>query len=100
MALERREKIYYSLRGGAAAAFICSAVVLPRGPIAAVLCLSSGVVAVLTCIGTNAGGPGERAGAQAEARRREPARAPSGDWPPFDPAMVVDGEVVPNPRTG
>ena len=100
MALERREKVYYSLRGGAAAAFVTSAVVLPRGTGAALLCLASGVVAVLTCIGTNAGGPGERAGAHGEALRREAARPPSGDWPPFDPDRVVEGELVPRPRKG
>ena len=100
MALERREKTYYALRGGAAAAFLTSATVLPRGLGAALVCMGSGLVAVLTCIGTNAGGPGERAGAQVEARRREAVRPPSGDWPPFDPGRDIEGEVVPRPRHG
>jgi hypothetical protein len=85
---------YYSLRAGATCAFLCSAFVLPRGAPAAALCLGAGAVAVLAGIGTNAGGPGEQAGARRQMDTYERVRAPQGDWPPFDPARDVEGEVV------
>lgn len=96
--LDRRQKTYVALRGLAAVGFLVSALVLPRGVPAAVLCLACGLVAVLACLSTNAGGPGERAGSLAQARDYERVRAPQGDWPPFDPARVVEGELADQPR--
>jgi hypothetical protein len=49
---------------------------------------------VLSCLGINAGGPGERAGAVPQDRWFDERRAPQGDWPPFDADRVVEGELV------
>jgi hypothetical protein len=96
MRLDARQKTYFALRGGAAVVFLLSATVVPRGVGAGLLCMAAGLVAMLTCIGTNAGGPGERAGAVPQERWFRPLRAPQGDWPPYEaPAQrVVEGEVV------
>ncbi len=92
--LTRRETTYFLLRGLAAAGVVLSAVVLPPGLPAALLCIGSGLLAVLSCMGTNAGGPGELAGAAAQERAYRRVRPPQGDWPPYDPGQVVDGELV------
>lgn len=97
MATSRRQVTYLLLRAGATVAFLVSAFVLPRGAPAAALCLAAGLVAVLAGIGTNAGGPGERAGARRQMDYYEQVRAPQGDWPPFDPARDIDGDVVKPP---
>lgn len=83
MALDRRELGYVVVRGGAAAGFVASALVLPPGLGAGVACVVCGVVGIAACIGTNAGGPGERAGARAQQRALDRVRAPQGDWPPY-----------------
>ena len=71
-----------------AAAFVLAALLLPRGIPAALVIVVAGVAAVLTCFGTNAGGPGERAGARPQDRWFDAHMAPQGDWPPFDPAEL------------
>ena len=89
-----RKVTYFSLRGVAVVAFLASATVMPRGAAAAGVCIGAGVVAVLAGIGVNAGGPGERAGARRQMDTYESIRPPQGDWPPFDPARDVEGEIV------
>ena len=72
-----------------------SATVLPRGAPAVIGAIVAGMGGILTCIGVNAGGPGERAGARAEQVVYDKVRAPQGDWPPFDETKVIEGEIVP-----
>ena len=95
MSARRRQITYYSLRAGATCAFILAAFVLPRGAPAGLLAITAGLVAVLSGIGANAGGPGEQAGARRQMDHYERVRAPQGDWPPFDPARDIEGEVSP-----
>ena len=92
--VSRREVAYFSLRGLAALGVLLSATALPRGLPAALVCIGSGVLAVLTCVGVNAGGPGEHAGTAPQQRAYDRVRAPQGDWPPFTPSQVVKGELV------
>lgn len=92
--MHRRKVTYFSLRGGAVVAFLLSAFVMPHGTPAAVVCLTAGAVAVLAGIGVNAGGPGEQAGARRQRDYYDAIRPPQGDWPPFDPQRVLEGEVV------
>ena len=87
-----RVRTYLTLRLVAAGAFLF-AVVLPPGLPAALLVLGAGVLAVATCFGVNAGGPGERAGARPQDRWFDAQSAPQGDWPPYDPT-VQDGPGV------
>ena len=82
------------LRGAAALGVLLSATVLPRGGVAALVCVVSGLLAVLTCIGVNAGGPGEQSGSAPFERAYEKIRPPQGDWPPYTPDRVVEGELV------
>jgi hypothetical protein len=96
--LDARQKTYLALRGAAALVFVLAAVVLPRGAPAGVLAMAAGLVAVMTCLGTNAGGPGERAGAVAQDRWFDSVRPPQGDWPPFPDDRVVEGELVERPE--
>lgn len=98
MTLTRRHVAYFVLRGLAAAGVVGSATLLPPGLPAALLCMASGLVAVLTCVGVNAGAAGEHAGARAQARAFERIRPPQGAWPPYDPGRVVDGELVERER--
>ncbi len=90
----RRELTYFAVRGAAALGFVLSAVVLPHGGAAALVAIACGLVAVLTCLATNAGGPGEQSGSAPFQRAYDRVRAPQGDWPPYDPSRVVDGELV------
>lgn len=92
--LSQREIAYFTLRGLAALGVVLSMTVLPRGLPAALICVVSGVLAVLTCIGVNAGGPGEQSGSAPFQRAYDRVRPPQGEWPPYDPAKVVDGELV------
>ena len=69
--------------------------VIPRGVPAAIAAMVAGIGGILTCIGVNAGGPGERAGARVESANLEKVRPPQGDWPPYDEDRVIEGEVVP-----
>ncbi len=89
-----RHVVYLAVRGGAALTFVLSALLLREGTFAGLLCMGAGLVAMLTCLGVNAGGPGELAGATAQRRAYERIRPPQGDWPPFDPERVVNGELV------
>jgi hypothetical protein len=92
-----RQKAYYGIRAAALLIFILAALVIPSGIVAGLVAGSAGIVGLLTCIGVNAGGPGERAGAIEQGVRYEQARAPQGDWPPYPDTLVVDGEVVKEP---
>jgi hypothetical protein len=83
MRLDARQKAYFAVRGVAAVVFLLAAVVLPRGVPAALLAMVAGLSAVMTCFSTNAGGPGERAGAAPQDRWFDSVRAPQGDWPPY-----------------
>lgn len=112
MRVTRRQLTYFVLRGLAAVGVLVAALVVPHGLPAALLCLASGLLAVLTCLGVNAGGPGESAGARAQERARQRVRPPQGQWPPYDvppvrpgheaarrrpphdPARTVDGELA------
>ena len=94
MLLTRRHITYFVLRGVAAVGVLVSALLVPPGLPAALLCMGSGLLAVLTCIGVNAGATGEQAGAARQARAYERIRPPQGTWPPYDPGRVVDGELV------
>lgn len=85
---------YFALRGVAAVGFLVCALVLPHGAPAAAACMAFGLLAVLTCFGTNAGASGEQAGARAQQRAYDRLRAPQGSWPPYDDALVVQGELV------
>lgn len=89
-----RQKAYFAFRGGAAGVFLLSATVLPHGAPAVIGCVTAGLVSILSCIGVNAGGPGEQAGARVQQVSYEKVRAPQGDWPPFPDSKVVDGEVL------
>lgn len=96
--MDHRQAAYFTLRGGTLALFLLSATVL-HGPPAVVCCVTAGVGGLLTCIGVNAGGPGERSGARREQDRYERVRAPQGDWPPYDSSKVVEGELAPGSRS-
>jgi hypothetical protein len=80
---DSRQWAYLVLRLLAAVGVVGSAFAPPGLP-AAALCVGSGVVALLTCVGVNAGGPGERAGARAEAAALARIMPPQGDWPPYE----------------
>ncbi len=89
-----RQKAYLAVRGSAAGVFILSATVLPPGIPSAMIAMTAGIAGVLTCIGVNAGGPGERAGARRQQQTLEKVRPPQGDWPPYDESKVIEGELV------
>ncbi len=91
---------YLMFRGGAAVVFLLASVALPRGVLSALFVVAAGLVAVFACLGINAGGPGERAGTVPQERWLQGVRAPQGDWPPFDPDRVVEGELVERPERG
>jgi hypothetical protein len=93
-AVTGRQKAYFAFRGSSAGVFLLSATVLPRGLPAVLGCVVAGMGGILTCIGVNAGGPGERAGAQGQYARYDAVQPPQGDWPPFPDGKVVDGEVL------
>lgn len=99
MRLDRRQRTYVVLRAGAAVVFIVAAGVLPRGVPAALLCVAAGLVAVMTSFGTNAGGPGERAGARPQDRAFDRMRAPQGDWPPYRAEPVATDELAHRPES-
>ena len=93
MQLPGRQVAYLALRGLAAAGVVVSATLVPPGLPAALLRVASGLLAVLTCVGVNAGGPGERAGARAQQRAYDRIRAPQGQWPPYADPHPVPGRV-------
>jgi hypothetical protein len=82
--MRQRPGTYLAVRGTAALVFVLAATVLPRGVPAALLIVVAGVTAVASCLGTNAGGPGEQAGARPQDRWFDSVQAPQGDWPPYD----------------
>ena len=83
-----RKATYLSVRLGAFVAFVLAATVLPPGIPAALVVVAAGLAAVMTCFGTNAGGPGERAGARPQDRYFDSLMPPQGDWPPYDPGPL------------
>lgn len=87
-----RVAVYIAIRVVAALAFVLAATVLPKGVPAALVVVVAGVAAVMTCFGTNAGGPGERAGARPQDRWFDQHMAPQGDWPPYDVTAVETGQ--------
>lgn len=94
-----RLRAYLLVRGGSIALFVLSVGVLDQGVWAGLGCLVAGVIGVLGCVGVNAGGPGERAGAGAWARGRERQRVAQGEWPPYPEERIIEGEVLaPLPR--
>ena len=92
--MTRRQQAYFLFRGGSAGIFLLSATVLPRGAPAVIGCAIAGMGGLLTCIGVNAGGPGERAGARVQHVEYEKVRPPQGDWPPYAEDRIVDSEIV------
>ena len=92
--MSRRHWTYFAVRGGAAVVFVLAATLMPRGVPAALVIMGAGLVGVLACVGTNAGSPGEQAGARPQERWFGQLRHPQGDWPPYEPGTVVEGEVV------
>ena len=90
-----RIAVYLTVRLGCLAAFVLAGLVLPRGIPAALVIVVAGVVAVMTCFGINAGGPGERAGARPQDRWFDSHLAPQGDWPPYDHAELTPHELTP-----
>jgi hypothetical protein len=95
--MTRRQKAYYGIRGAALLVFVLAALVMPSGLPAGLAAGTAGIVGLLTCIGVNAGGPGEQAGALEQGVRYERTRAPQGDWPPYPEDKVVDGEILNDP---
>jgi hypothetical protein len=91
-----RQKWYYGIRALALLGFVLAALLMPSGVPAGIVAGSAGVIGLLTCIGVNAGGPGEQAAAREEGVRYDRSRAPQGDWPPYPDGKVVDGEIVEN----
>jgi hypothetical protein len=92
-AVTGRQKAYFGFRGASAGLFLLSATVL-TGTAAVVCCFAAGFGGLLTCLGVNAGGPGERAGARVQQVQWDKTRAPQGDWPPYDDGKVIDGELL------
>ena len=92
--MTRRQKAYFAFRGSSAGLFLVSATLLPRGAPAVIGAIAAGMGGILTCIGVNAGGPGEQAGARHEEQTYQRVRPPQGDWPPYDESKVVEGEVL------
>ena len=81
--MTRRQVTYLIVRVSAGVLFVLAATVLPRGVPAALLVVLAGVVAVVSSLWANAGGPGERAGARPQDRWFDSLRPPQGDWPPY-----------------
>jgi len=92
-----RQKAYYGVRALALLGFTLAVLVMPSGVPAGIVAGGAGIIGLLTCIGVNAGGPGEQAGAREEGVRYEKSRAPQGEWPPYPEGKVVDGEIVTDP---
>lgn len=89
-----RQKAYLGIRGGAVVMFVSSWTVIPPGGLAGGVAIAAGIIGMATCIGVNAGGPGERAGARVQSQRYEQVRPPQGDWPPYQEDRIVDGVVL------
>lgn len=91
--MDRRHLAYFAFRGSSAGIFLLSATLLTGTP-AVIGCIVAGMGGLLTCIGVNAGGPGERAGSRREQVQFDRDRAPQGEWPPYDADKVIDGELA------
>ena len=81
--MQGRQLTYFAVRAAAAVAFVVGATVMPPGVPAALVVMAAGIAAFATCLGVNAGGPGERAGARPQDRYFDSLQAPQGDWPPY-----------------
>lgn len=93
--MSRRHALYFAVRGAALLLFVLAATVLPRGVPAGTVILLAGVIGVGSCLFVNAGSPGEQAGARPQDRWFDSLRAPQGDWPPYDPAVLPEATVRP-----
>lgn len=94
--MSRRQATYLLIRLAAAVVFLVAATLLPRGVPAGLLIMAAGITAVLSCVGINAGGPGEQAGARPQDRWFDSLRAPQGEWPPYEaPASAPDATARP-----
>jgi hypothetical protein len=83
-------RVYLLVRLGAVVVFLFAAIVLPHGIPAALLVVTAGVVAVVSSLWSNAGGPGERYGANEQNRWFDSVMPPQGDWPPYEPGARRD----------
>ena len=92
-----RQKAYYGIRAAALLTFLLAALLMPSGVPAGLVAGGAGIIGLLTCIGVNAGGPGEHAGALEQGVRYERARPPQGDWPPYPEDQVIEGEILKDP---
>ena len=95
--MSRRQGTYLTVRAAAALVFVVAATLLPRGVPAGLLILAAGLAAVLSCFWTNAGGPGERAGAREQNRWFDSLQPPQGDWPPYDATVPPPREATVRP---
>ena len=78
-------RTYLLVRVGALLTFLLAVTVVPRGVVSALLVVGAGLVAVVSSMWSNAGGPGEMAGARAQNRWFDSVTPPQGDWPPYEP---------------
>ncbi len=83
-----RKRAYLMVRLAAAVAFLLGVTVLPRGVPAAMVVMGAGVAALMSSLWSNAGGPGESAGAREQNRWFDSVTPPQGDWPPYQPPPV------------
>lgn len=81
--MSRRQRAYLGIRLGAAVLFLVAVSVVPPGVPAGLMVMAAGLVAVLSCVGVNAGAVGEQAGAREQNRWFDSVRAPQGEWPPY-----------------
>ena len=91
-------RVYLVVRLIAVVAFVVGAAVLPHGVPAGLLVLGAGLAAVLSSLWSNAGGPGERAGARLQDRWFDSVMPPQGDWPPYEPGPVSPPAAAPPSR--
>ena len=96
--MTRRQSAYLAVRLVAGTVFVLAATVLPRGVPAGLLVMAAGLAAVASCIGVNAGGPGEQAGARPQSRWVDSVMPPQGDWPPYDPGETPPQATLEPPR--
>lgn len=81
--MSRRQRTYLGIRLGAAVLFLLAVSVVPPGVPAGLMVMAAGLIAVLSCVGVNAGAAGEQAGAREQNRWFDSVRAPQGEWPPY-----------------
>lgn len=86
------------MRAVAVVVFLVAATLVPRGVPAGLMVMAAGIAAVLSSLWTNAGGPGEQAGARPQDRWFDAVRAPQGQWPPYD-LGAVDDELAARPTS-